>query len=70
MQVIGQYNHHARCRHADEVGELADVKTPGNIPAQARYFEALEELDHVEQKPDSYDAEQKNNPSPIPIASF
>ena len=34
MQVIGQYHHDASGGHADQKGEIGDIKSPGGIPAQ------------------------------------
>ena len=35
VQVVRQNHHHRRGRHADQVGELGDIKAPGDVPAQA-----------------------------------
>jgi hypothetical protein len=45
VEVVGQNHHHTGRGHAHKIGELADVKTPGHIPAHPGDSQTLRRTD-------------------------
>ena len=70
VQIVGQHHHHASGGHADQEGEVGDVKSPGDIPAHAGDAQAELQLLQVDQEADAGQAEQEDHPCPIPFTSF
>ncbi len=70
VQVIGQDHHHAAGGHPDEIGEVGDVKPPGDVPAHSRDAQPHLQLPQIKQKGRADAAEKDHNPHPIRFTSF
>jgi hypothetical protein len=70
MQIVGQHHHHASGGHTDQVGEVGDVKPPGDVPAHAGDTETELELHQVEPEAGTDHTQQDDQPSPVPFISF
>jgi hypothetical protein len=71
VQIVGQHHHHAPGGHTDQVGELGDVKAPGDVPAHAGDTETELELHQIEPEAGTDHTQQDDHPSPVvPFISF
>ena len=70
VQIVGQHHHHAPGGDADQVGEVGDVKTPGDVAAHAGDSQTELELHQVEPEAGPDDTQKDDQPSPVPFISF
>ena len=65
VDIVGQYDHDARGRYADEIGKLSDVESPGYIPAHAGDAQSLKPLIEIITETDPYQCEQEDDLTPV-----
>ena len=70
MQIVGQHHHHSSGGHADQVGEVGNVKSPGDVPAHTGDTETELELHQVKPEAGTDNTQQDNHPPPVPFISF